>query len=99
MDTKISKVGKRGQVVIPKELRDRLNISSGSLVVAEERPEGVLFRPAVAVPVEVYPPQRRAEFLLNNATDADDYGRAVEEVRRMGLDPDSIPHTRPERST
>lgn len=98
MDTKVSKVGKRGQVVIPKEFRDRLNISAGSLVVAEERPDGVLFRPAVAVPVEVYSAKRRAEFLLNNATDADDYRRAVEEIRRMGLDPDSIPHRRPNDS-
>ena len=46
-------------------------------------------------PVEVYSPERIAEFLLSNAVDADDYAEAVEEVRKMGLDPDSIPHEKP----
>jgi hypothetical protein len=45
-----------------------------------------------AQPVEVYSPERIAEFLLSNAVDAEDYAEAVEEVRKMGLNPDSIPH-------
>jgi hypothetical protein len=44
------------------------------------------------MPVEVYSPRRRAEFLLNNAVDGRDYRRARAEVRRLGLDPDEIPH-------
>ena len=91
-----SKVGKRGTVVIPAALRRRFGIEEGSLVIAEEREEGILIRPAVALPVEVYTPERRAEFLLSNAVDAKDYGRAREEVRKLGLDPDSIPHYKPE---
>jgi hypothetical protein len=72
-----------------------LGIEEGSLVVAEEREDGVLIRPAVALPVEVYTPERRAEFLLSNAVDARDYARAVAEVRKMGLDPAKIPHRKP----
>lgn len=90
-----SKVGKRGTVVIPAPLRRRFGIEEGSLVIAEEREDGVLIRPAVAMPVEVYPPERRAEFLLSNAVDAEDYARAEEEVRKMGLDPATIPHHKP----
>ena len=91
----VSKVGKRGTVVIPAPLRRRFGIEEGSLVVTEATEDGILIRPAVAVPVEVYTPRRKAEFLLSNAIDADDYAWAVEEVRRMGLDPEAIPHRKP----
>ncbi|MFW6201039.1 MAG: AbrB/MazE/SpoVT family DNA-binding domain-containing protein [Gemmatimonadota bacterium] len=91
-----SKVGRRGTVVIPARMRRRYGIEEGSLVIAEERDEGILIRPAVALPVETYSPERRAEFLLTNAVDEADYERAAEEVRRMGLDPSEIPHRRPD---
>lgn len=87
-----TKVGKRGTVVIPAALRRRFGLAEGSLVVVEVRDEGILIRPAVAMPVEIYTPERRAEFLLSNAIDAADYARAVEEVQKMGLDPAAIPH-------
>lgn len=45
--------------------------------------------------VEVYSSQRKAEFLLSNAIDKDDYEDAVTEVRQMGLNPDDIPHVKP----
>lgn len=44
---------------------------------------------------ERYTPRRLAQFLLENATDAADYAAARREVRRLGLDPDKIPHDRP----
>jgi glyoxylase I family protein len=50
---------------------------------------------AVATPVEVYTPKRKAEFLLSNAVDAKDYARAVRAVRKMGLDPAAVPHRKP----
>ncbi len=90
-----SRVGKRGSIVIPAPLRRRFGLEEGSLVIAEEREDGILIRPAVALAIETYSPQRRAEFLLSNAVDAKDYGRAVQEVREMGLDPTEIPHAKP----
>jgi AbrB family looped-hinge helix DNA binding protein len=90
-----TKVGRRGTVVIPAALRRRFGLEEGSLVMVEVRDDGILIRPAVAMPVEIYTPERRAEFLLTNAIDADDYARAVEEVRKMGLDPATIPHEPP----
>ncbi len=95
MSSETSKIGKRGTVVIPVSLRRRFGIEEGALVIAEETEEGVLIRPAVAVPIEVYSPQRRAEFLLSNAVDKRDYAKVVKEVRKMGLDPDTIPHHKP----
>lgn len=94
----ISKVGKRGAIVVPSRLRRKFGIEEGGLVVAEERPEGILIRPAVAVPVEIYTPERKAEFLLSNATNKKDYKSALAEVRKLGVDPTDIPHDKPRKS-
>lgn len=90
-----AKVGKRGAIVVPAKLRKRFGIEEGSIVIAEEKENGILIRPAMVVPVERYTPERKAEFLLSNAVDAADYRKARKEVRKLGLDPDSIPHLRP----
>jgi hypothetical protein len=45
--------------------------------------------------IEDYTPERIAEFLLNNAVGPAGYAAAREEVRRLGLDPDLIPHQKP----
>jgi AbrB family looped-hinge helix DNA binding protein len=90
-----SRIGKRGTFVIPAKLRRRFGLSEGTTVIAEETEEGILLRPAVTLPVESYSSERRAEFLLSNATDDEDYARAREAVQDMGIDPDSITHHRP----
>jgi len=95
MEALASKVGRRGTIVLPAKLRRRLGIEEGSFVVAEEREDGILIRPATVLPVDIYTAERRAEFLLNNAVDAVDYRRARAEVKHMGLDPDGIKHLRP----
>ncbi len=92
------RAGKRGAVVIPVALRRRYSIEEGSLVVAEPRPEGILIRPAVAVPIEIYTPERKAEFLLSNAVDARDYAWAIRAVKALGLDPKTISHRRPKKA-
>ena len=95
MSQSTSRVGKRGTAIIPAALRRRFGIEEGSLLIAEGREEGILLRPALAVPLETYSPERKAEFLLSNAIDSEDYARAEEEVRKLGLDPATIPHRRP----
>ncbi len=87
-----SRIGKRGTFVIPAKLRRIFGIREGSEVIVEETPEGILIRPAITVPLEIYSPERKAEFLLSNAVDDADYQRALNEVREMGLDPAKIPH-------
>ncbi len=89
-----ARVGKRGAIVVPARLRKRFGIEEGSIVVAEETADGILIRPAVVVPVERYTPERKAEFLLSNAVDKADYRNARREVRKLGLNPDAIPHRR-----
>ena len=89
---------KDGVIVLPAELRDRYGFADGAEVIAEEGATGILLRPADQsnLPeIEIYTPERKAEFLLNNAVDAADYAGARDEVARMGLDPDQIPHVPP----
>jgi AbrB family looped-hinge helix DNA binding protein len=95
--TETSRVGKRGAIVVPARMRKKFGIQEGSLVIAEERDDGILIRPAVAVPVEIYTPERVAEFLLSNAVDATDYAKAVRAVRKLGIDPRTVAHHRPRR--
>jgi len=90
-----AKVGKRGAIIVPASLRKRFGIEEGSIVIAEEKADGILIRPAMIIPVERYTPERKAEFLLSNAIDETDYRKARKEVRKLGLDPDTISHRRP----
>ncbi|HEY1421854.1 MAG TPA: hypothetical protein VGF20_00255 [Candidatus Acidoferrum sp.] len=53
-------------------------------------------RPVIFVAPEKYTPKRKAEFLLTTATNQADYQQARKEVKKLGLDPDAIPHRRPE---
>src|SRR5262249_36956439 len=82
-----TRVGKRGTIVLPARMRKRYGFEEGTMVVAEEAEYGVLLRPAAVVPVEIYTPERKADFLLANAVDAKDRKAAEREVRKLGLDP------------
>jgi AbrB family looped-hinge helix DNA binding protein len=95
MTIQSARVGKRGAIIVPAKLRERFGIEEGSIVTAEERDDGILIRPAVVIPVERYTPARKAEFLLSNAVDESDYRKAQRAVRKLGLDPNRIPHRRP----
>jgi AbrB family looped-hinge helix DNA binding protein len=88
-------LGKRGAIIVPANLRKRFGIEEGTIVTAEEKEDGILIRPAVVIPVERYSPQRRAELLLSTAVDESDYRKARSAVRKLGIDPDSVPHRRP----
>lgn len=90
------RVGKRGTLVIPAAIRKRLGLEEGQQVLFSETADGLVIRPAVTMPVEIYSPQRRAELLLNNAMDPKDYLDIRQIVRdELGIDPDSIPHELP----
>ena len=95
MAVETTKVGKRGTLVIPAALRRSYGFEEGSLVIMEARSDGVLLRPVVTLPVEIYTPERKAEFLLNNTITPEDYAAALKEVRAMGIDPETVPHKKP----
>ena len=88
-------LGKRGAMVVPAQLLRRFGIEEGSIVIGEEKDDGILIRPAMVVPAERYSPEHNAEFLLSNAIHDADYRKARRAERKPGLAPDSIPHRRP----
>ena len=94
VETETVYVGQDGDVPLPPSIRERAGISAGSAVTLEARDGMVIVRTS-DLDVEIYTPERKAEFLLSNAVDAADYAAARGEVRKMGLDPDQIPHHRP----
>ncbi len=89
-------IGKRGTVVIPAKMRKRYKLDEGGVMLIEEREDGLFLRPAVTTPVEVeiYTPERLAEFFLNNVLTKEGYLEARTDVEQMGIDPDSIDHLR-----
>ena len=52
----------RGTVTLPAKMRKEMGIDAESLLIAESTEEGILLRPAVALPVEVYSKERLDEF-------------------------------------
>jgi len=52
----------RGVITIPASLRRAFGLTAGEELIAEQTPEGILLRPAVSVPIEIYTEERIAEF-------------------------------------
>jgi AbrB family looped-hinge helix DNA binding protein len=55
-------INDRGVITIPAALRRAFGLEAGAELILEETPEGILLRPAVSVPIELYTENRIAEF-------------------------------------
>jgi AbrB family looped-hinge helix DNA binding protein len=55
-------INSRGVVTLPAKLRQVMGLKADDQLIAEPTPEGILLRPAVTLPVEMYTPQREKEF-------------------------------------
>ena len=61
-------ISSRGLVTLPAKLRQAMGLKPDDLLIAETTPEGLLLRPAVTLPVEMYTDRRVREF---DAAEAD----------------------------
>ena len=52
----------RGVVALPAKLRQAMGLKADDQLIAEMTAEGLLLRPAVTPPVEIYTPERECEF-------------------------------------
>jgi AbrB family looped-hinge helix DNA binding protein len=52
----------RGVITLPARLRKELGLKADDLLIAEATAEGLLLRPAVTLPVEMYSADRVQEF-------------------------------------
>jgi antitoxin PrlF len=55
-------ISSRGTLTLPAKLRQSLGLKADDQLIAETVPEGLLLRPAVTLPVEIYSERRIAEF-------------------------------------
>lgn len=55
-------VNNRGVVTLPAKLRHALGLKANDQLIAETTPQGLLLRPAVTLPLELYTPERLREF-------------------------------------
>ena len=88
----VTKIGKRGTFVIPFEIREQLSLKEGDLLISEINEDGLMLKPAIALPIETYSLERKAEFILSNSISKKDYEASKEAVKAMGLDPNKIKH-------
>ena len=82
----IIKLGADGTLKVPEEIYRQLRMEPGdpfSLRVDE----GTL---TISSLIEIYTPERQAEFLLNNSLSSDEYRQNLREVLNLGVDPLSI---------
>ncbi|GDX59067.1 hypothetical protein LBMAG30_32300 [Comamonadaceae bacterium] len=55
-------INNRGVVTLPAKLRHALGLKANDQLIAETTPQGLLLRPAVTLPLELYTPERLQEF-------------------------------------
>jgi bifunctional DNA-binding transcriptional regulator/antitoxin component of YhaV-PrlF toxin-antitoxin module len=55
-------VSGRGLIALPAAMRKAAGIRPQDSLIAETTSEGILLRPAVTLPVEIYAPERISEF-------------------------------------
>lgn len=55
-------VTRRGVITLPAKLRQALGVKTEDILIAETTPEGLLLRPAITLPVEIYSDARVGEF-------------------------------------
>ena len=61
------KIGKKGQVTIPRRVLEEAGLPAESQVIIESEPDGsIRLRPAVVYPIELYSDERIADFEREN---------------------------------
>lgn len=55
-------INSRGVVTLPAKLRQAMGLKPDDQLIAETTPEGLLLRPAITLPLEMYTPERVQEF-------------------------------------
>ena len=55
-------INSRGVVTLPAKLRQAMGLKADDQLIAETTPQGLLLRPAITLPLELYTPKRVQEF-------------------------------------
>ena len=74
----------RGVITLPAKLRLALGLKAEDHLIAETTPEGLLLRPAVTMPIEIYTAERVREFDAAEQELADYLTRKTTAAKRTG---------------
>jgi antitoxin PrlF len=55
-------INSRGVITIPVRLREAFGLKADDELILETAPNGILLRPAISMPIELYSEERIAEF-------------------------------------
>jgi AbrB family looped-hinge helix DNA binding protein len=71
-------INARGVLTVPAAIRQALGLKANDEVIFEQTPQGILLRPALSVPLEIYTEKRIADF----ARDEKAIGKVLPKKRR-----------------
>lgn len=60
-------INDRGVITIPASIRQAFGLKANDELIIEETEQGILLRPVISVPLEVYSEQRIADFASDEA--------------------------------
>ncbi len=60
-------INERGVITIPAAIRQAFGLEANDEVIIEQTEQGILLRPALSVPLEIYTERRIAEFASDDA--------------------------------
>jgi AbrB family looped-hinge helix DNA binding protein len=55
-------ISPRGVITIPSRMREAFGLKANDQLIIENTPEGLLLRPTISIPLELYTDERVAEF-------------------------------------
>lgn len=55
-------ITERGVITLPAKLRQAMGLAANDQLIAETTPDGLLLKPAVTLPIELYSDERLREF-------------------------------------
>lgn len=77
----VVKLGKKGQVSIPKKVLNALGLEGDSMLLVETSPDGaIVLRPAGVYPIEVYSDERIEAFLDANQLTPEEEARVQQKL-------------------
>jgi AbrB family looped-hinge helix DNA binding protein len=78
----VVRLGKKGQVSLPKALLKRLGLEGEALLLVDITPEGgILLKPAGVYPIEIYSEKRINEFLAEDRMTPQEHRRVNRRIR------------------
>jgi len=78
----VVRLGKKGQVSIPKAVLKRLGLAGEALLLVDVTPEGaILLKPAGVYPIEIYSEKRINEFLAEGRLTPEEQRRVKRRIR------------------